>query len=266
MAEIENKAIRVISFDDKKKNYKTWAKKFLSAATLRGYNIVLTEKDPEVPKQDLVLKDTEADKRKLKLHKANQRAYCELMLVREGTISCAIVEKLVTNDLPTGDANLAWKKLKKKFNPQTSANKLKLKRQFTNSSLMDWKKDSDDWITELDILRTQLEEMGHTISEKDFMVHILNNLPTEYKSKVESLEKDLDNVKYPLTLDRMIDELNFKYKKICKKNKYDPESDGQNKKGKNNANSTALTMQGYRGFGGRCHFCGNFGHKQTDCL
>ena len=58
--------------------------------------------------------------------------------------------------------------------------------------------------------------MGHTISDKDFMIHILHNLPMEYKSKVESLEKDLDNVDYPLTLDRMTDELNFKYEKICK--------------------------------------------------
>ena len=101
--------------------------------------------------------------------------------------------------------------------------------------------------------------MGHTVSDKDFMIHILNNLPTEYESKVESLKKDLDNVDYPLTLDRMIDELNFEYEKICKKNKYDPESGEQNKKGKNNGNSTALTMR--KGFRGRCHFYGNSGHK-----
>ena len=37
----ESKAICIISFDDKKKNYGTWAKKFKAAATLRGYNIVL---------------------------------------------------------------------------------------------------------------------------------------------------------------------------------------------------------------------------------
>ena len=107
MSEDKNKAIRVISFDDKRKKYKTWAKKFLSAATLRGYNIVLTKKDPKVPKQDLVLKDTEANKRKLKLRKANQRVYCELMLACQGTISFTIVEKSVPDDLPNGDANLA---------------------------------------------------------------------------------------------------------------------------------------------------------------
>ena len=184
------------------------------------------------------------------------------MLACQGTIIFAIVEKSITDDLPT---NLAWKKLKKIFNPQTSANKLKLKRQFTNSNLTDWKKDPDDWITELDILQTQLEEMGHTISDKDLMIHILNNFPTEYKSKVASLVKDLDNEDCPLTLAQMTNELNFKYKKICKKNEYDPESGEQKRKGKNNANDTALIVRGFKGFRGRCHFYGNFGHEQSEC-
>ena len=44
-----------------------------------------------MPKHDLVLKDTEADKRKLKLRRANQRAYCELMLACQG-ISFALIK------------------------------------------------------------------------------------------------------------------------------------------------------------------------------
>ena len=63
----------------------------------------------------------------------------------------------------------------------------------------------------------------------------------------------------------MTNKLNFKYKKICKKNEYDPESGEQKRKGKNNANDTALAMQGYKVFRGRCHFCGNFGHKPSEC-
>ena len=66
--------------------------------------------------------------------------------------------------------------------------------------------------------------MWHMISDKDFMIHILNNLPMVYESKVESLEKDLDNTDDSLTLDWMVTELDIKYEKICKKNEYDPES------------------------------------------
>ena len=74
--------------------------------------------------------------------------------------------------------------------------------------------------------------MGQTISDKDFIIHILNTLPMEYESKVESFKKDLDNVDNSLTLNWMMDELDIKYEKICKKNEYDPESGEQNKKKK----------------------------------
>ena len=63
----------------------------MSVATLRGYNTVLTEIDPKVPKQIKVLKDT--DKDILKLRKANQKAYCELILACHGDIAFGIVEK-----------------------------------------------------------------------------------------------------------------------------------------------------------------------------
>ena len=167
----ESKAIRIISFDDKKKNYRTWAKKFMAAATLRGYNSVLTADDPKVTRQSKVLKD--ADKELLKLRKANDKAYCELILACHRDISFGIVEKSVMKELPNGDANLAWNSLKQRFNPKTSSNKLKLKKQFTDSSLTDWKKDPADWIMELEKIRTQLSGMGHVISDEDFMIHIL---------------------------------------------------------------------------------------------
>ena len=60
----ENKVIHIVGFDNKKKNYRTWATKFRSAATLRGYSMILVKKGPNIPKHDKVLKDTEADKEK----------------------------------------------------------------------------------------------------------------------------------------------------------------------------------------------------------
>ena len=55
--------------------------------------------------------------------------------------------------------------------------------------------------------------MGHKITDKDFMIHVLGSLPEEYKSKVESLEKDIDHQYIPLTVERMTNELNMKYNK-----------------------------------------------------
>ena len=105
--------------------------------------------------------------------------------------------------------------------------------------------------------------MGYKITDKDFMMHVLGNLPEEYESKVETLEKDLDHQHDPLTIERLTNEFNMKYKKICKKNDYDPDEDEKETKKENKG--TALTTKGYPRCKGRCYLCGNFGHKSTDC-
>ena len=85
---------------------------------------------------------------------------------------------------------------------------------------------------ELEIIASQLDQMGHKTTNKDFIMHVLGNLPEEYESKVETLEKDLDYQYDPLTVERMTNKLNMKYKKICKKNDYDPNEDEKEKRKK----------------------------------
>ena len=87
----ENKAIRILGFDDKNKNYRTWATKFRSAAMLGGYSMILVEKDPKIPKHDKVLKDTETNREKEKLCKANKKPYCKSILSCQGLIAFNIV-------------------------------------------------------------------------------------------------------------------------------------------------------------------------------
>ena len=89
--------------------------------------MILVEKDPKIPKNNKILKDTEADKEKEKLLKANKKSYCELMLSCQGPIAFNIVRKCATDDLPTGNAFLAWNKFKERFDPHTSNEKLQLK-------------------------------------------------------------------------------------------------------------------------------------------
>ena len=76
-------------------------------------------------KYDGVLKDTDTDKEKLKLCRANERVYYKLMTAYQGTKSFVIVERSVT---PKEDMNLAWKGLKERFYLQMPSNKLKLKK------------------------------------------------------------------------------------------------------------------------------------------
>ena len=47
------------------------------------------------------------------------------------------MDEAVTADLPEGDANLAWKKQKERFDPQDAADKVRLKEEFTNFKISD---------------------------------------------------------------------------------------------------------------------------------
>ena len=53
----------------------------------------------------------------MRLRKANKRAYCDLVLACQGDIGFDLVDETVTADLLESDANLAWKKLKERFDP-----------------------------------------------------------------------------------------------------------------------------------------------------
>ena len=57
--------------------------------------------------------------------------------------------------------------------------------------------------------------MEHKRTDEDFMIHVIGNLLEEYESKITSLEKDLDHQYDSLSVERMTNELNIKYKKIC---------------------------------------------------
>ena len=83
---------------------------------------------------------------------------------------------------------------------------------------------------------------------------------------VKSLKNDLDNEDGPLTLDCMQVELDAKYKKICKKNKHNPEKEDKKKgKRRNNNHGAVLAASGNSIFKGRCYICRNWGYKSNQC-
>ena len=75
------------------------------------------------------------DKIKLKGRNANDKAYNNLILACSGEIGFSIVDEAVTEELPDGDAELAWKELQRRFEADTSADKVKLKKEFSTSKL-----------------------------------------------------------------------------------------------------------------------------------
>ena len=86
--------------------------------------------------------------------------------------------------------------------------------KFTQSKLKDWTKDRDEWLDELEKTRADLETMSSKISEEDFKIHILNNLPKEYESLIKKLIPDIDILKS----EDLREELQSKYNCIMKYN------------------------------------------------
>ena len=104
----------------------------------------------------------------------------------------------------------------------------------------------------METIRADLELMGSPINDEDFKIHVLNNLPKEYKSIVEKLIPDIK----VLDVSNLREELQSKYQRIIKYN------DGKEEATKEQA---LMTSQPFRKFKGKCLKCGKRGHKAADC-
>ena len=267
-----SKSIKIIPFHGKKKMFQQWSGKFLAAARVRGYAGILTGKD-KVPAEKDDLKDI--DKEKIKNRANNEKAYTDLILSMEEEVCFAYVDGAKSTELPNGDAFLAWKRLNAKYRPITRQQRVSQRLDFQNSKLGSWKDDPDEWITELERKRVYLKDMGVDISDDDFILHVISNLPEEYDNVIERLEDDIDT----LDIEELRDKLNVKYEKIMLRKhirKSAKISDGE---------ETALIMSSNRqdekgimtsmgfisdqalavAFKKRCPRCGNWGHKREDC-
>jgi len=58
--------------------------------------------------------------------------------------------------------------------------------------------------------------MRNRIIDEDFMIHILNNLPVEYDTVVEAMERKLDDLADPFTTQDLKNEPTLKYNRIKK--------------------------------------------------
>ena len=246
-----DKSIRVISFNGKQAEWAVWETKFLAKANRRGFKKVLLGID-KVPKdsEEIDLSDDEG-KKKQSLREANERLYEELLLSIDGNEKTArvafnLVKLAKTKDLADGDASLAWKRLKEKYATKSTQTLLRLKKKFVNSKL-ELKTDPEEWITDLEDLRAQMMDQDYIMDEKEFHMHILNNLPDTYEIVQRELERKLDE---DLSTVEIQTELKLKFQRMHP-NKVDDENE-----------DVGLFAGGFKG---HCHNCGQQGHKSTNC-
>ena len=98
----------------------------------------------------------------------------------------SMVKNCKTIKYPEGNCKMAWDIMVTKYASNMSLFLLKLKKEFENSKHKNVNKDQG--------LRTEIELIDKElmISEEEFMVKVLNNLPAEYNVVLDGLESQLD--------------------------------------------------------------------------
>jgi hypothetical protein len=74
--------------------------------------------------------------------------------------------------------------------------------------------DPDVWITEIEVLHVKLENMGSCIIENQFMIHIQNNLTSDYDLQLAVMERRVGNPDKPLTVEEVRGELNLRFERL----------------------------------------------------
>jgi gag-polypeptide of LTR copia-type len=107
-----------------------------------------------------------------------------------GKIAFALVRGSKKKDYPDGTAAASWRRLKAKYMPDTAPTITRLHQAFYSSKLQQGY-DPDIWMTKLEFIRLQLEKLDYTITDEQFMVHIINNLTKDYETLVDILGRRL---------------------------------------------------------------------------
>ena len=251
-------AIRVIPFSGKCDEWPSWSEKFLAKAKRFGFKDVLLGK-VMIPKSTEEF-DEESDdgKKKARVIELNEIAYTELILSIDvknssGKIAFNLVKGCKSKDYIDGNAALAWERLRNKFEPISAPSMVKLEKQFRQLALQK-NQDPEVWLTELEDLRMKLEDMGSSMSDNQFMIHILNNLTSDYELQLALMERRIGDKEKPLTIDEIRDELNLRFERLSMKSASNNESDVLEEQ--------ALFSGRFKGV---CRNCGMIGHKSVNC-
>jgi hypothetical protein len=252
-------SIKITPFNGKKSEWSPWEEKYLARAKHKGLKSIL-QGEKTIPTASQVLTpgdDTDPkDNELIKTKELNESAYCDLVLSIDtstsyGRVAFNIVKRSKTSEFPDGNAAVAWQGLKKKFSPTTAPTLAKLSKMFYSAKLRKGV-DPEVFITFLEDLRYRLEGMKSMMTEEQFIIHVLNNLTSDYDNQVETLEKRIGSTTDPLTIEEIRDDLSLRYERIGRKKHEDSDEE---------TDKALLAGQ----FKGRCRLCGKWGHKGTDC-
>jgi hypothetical protein len=155
---------------------------------------------------------------------------------------------------PDGDVDIARKRLKNKHEPVSAPSMVKLEKQFREHSLKE-SQDPEIWITELEDLCFKLENMGSFMTENQFMIHVLNNLTSDYDLQLALMERRVGDADEPITIEEIRGELNLKFERLNMKS-------SRNEEGEVLKELSLFSGQ----FKGKYQYYGQVGHKSFQCI
>ena len=211
---VEEKAFRVVTFDGKAENWRTWKLKIMAKALIEGFRDVFEGKVVVPDESEDIDVSTDAGKKSMKYRNMNNKAYATLAMACDG-VSFGCVERAITNKLPSGDAGLAWKNLCTKYEPSTQMSLVSLKKEFAECKLESVKSDPDEWITKLEHIRIRIKgiQNAQPIDDDNMMAHILANLPKGYSELITTIESELDQSNKTITVDMLVERIRNYYRR-----------------------------------------------------
>jgi hypothetical protein len=158
--------IRVTQFSGEREDFEPWLEKFYARGKRRGL------------KEHYL--GTAGEK------EGNKIAYGELVMSIDtskpaGKIAFRCVTGTKTTDYKDGHAGNGMDNLISRYLPKTAPTLVKLYKEIysSNSSHLKAGGDPDEWITELERVHSRMEEMGSVMTDKQFIVHVVNNVTPE---------------------------------------------------------------------------------------
>jgi hypothetical protein len=236
----ESYSIRVVPFDGMKSSWNVFKLRFLAFARQKKFRSAIDGKITVPAEADELNTTTEEGLTLEKNRDLNELAYSALCNSCSGQ-SMRCVEQAVSEDLPNGDAAMAWKNLLRQYEPGGQMELVSLKKEFAQCNLESKKTDPDDWFTKLEQIRWRIRDVDKTqaIDDSGMIAHVMGNLPSAYSELVTVIETDMDSGR-AVTIERLYERIrNFHRRKFAHDN------------GGNDGENIALVA-----FKGNCRNCG----------
>ena len=107
------------------------------------------------------------------------------MVLATKEMSLTIVGNAKSNNLPSGDLHLAWRKVEKRWDPKTREDKVNLLTKILKLRMEDVDVKSQDMLSYMEKKKMELINASHYMNKETFLTHSLMSLPQqEYQAMI----------------------------------------------------------------------------------